>query len=197
MQLKLPIETEVFIEKVAPVRLASAIVERMDIRSIACSYSQMGRIEYPPRMLLKILLYAYIQHIYSSREIKRAYQEDIHFMYLLGEYPTPDHNTICRFRSKYLIGHEKELQEQMTAMLAEWGFVSLESVFIDGTKIEANANRYSFVWKKSTEKSRTKLQNKIAAELPNIISSADVKWHIPEEIEIRHLKKPRKKLYEK
>jgi hypothetical protein len=118
-------------------------------------------------------------------------------MYLLEEYPAPDHNTICRFRSKYLAGHKKELLEQMTALLIEWGFVSLESVFIDGTKIEANANRYSFVWKKSTEKSRTKLLAKIQSELPAVVASSGVKWHIPEEVEIRHLKKLRKKLYEK
>ena len=157
----------------------------------------MGRIEYPPMILLKILLYAYMRHIYSSREIERACRENVCFMYLLQGYPPPDHNTICRFRSKYLAGHEKELLEQMTALLAAWGFVSLESVFIDGTKIEANANRYSFVWKKSTEKSRTKLLAKIAAELPGVVSSSGVKWHIPEKLEIRHLKKLRKKLYEK
>ena len=56
MQLKLPIETGVFIEKAAPVRLVNAVVERMDIRNITRSYSRMGRIEYPPRVLLKILL---------------------------------------------------------------------------------------------------------------------------------------------
>ena len=107
----MPIETEVFIEKAAPVRLVNAVVERMDIRNITRSYSRMGRIEYPPRVLLKILLYAYIRHIYSSREIERACRENLHFMYLLGGYPPPDHNTICRFRSKYLAGHEKELLE--------------------------------------------------------------------------------------
>jgi hypothetical protein len=118
-------------------------------------------------------------------------------MYLLEGRSAPDHNTICRFRSKYLVGHEKELLEQMTAFLVEWGFVSLESVFIDGTKIEANANRYSFVWKKSTEKSRTKLLAKIQSELPDIVSSSGVKWHVPENVEIRHLKKLRKRLYAK
>jgi transposase len=196
-QLKLPIETEIFISKDAPVRLLNALVERMEISSITRSYSRMGRIEYPPKILLKILLYAYVRHIYSSREIERACRENIHFMYLLEGHPAPDHNTICRFRSKYLAGNEKTLLEQMTAFLVEWGFISLESVFIDGTKIEANANRYSFVWKKSTEKSRTKLLAKIQAELPTMIASTSVKWHIPDEIEIRHLKKLRKKLYEK
>ena len=196
-QLKLPIETEIFIAKDSPVRLLNAVVERMDIRNITRSYSRIGRIEYPPRILLKILLYAYMRHIYSSREIERACRENIHFMYLLEGYPPPDHNTICRFRSKYLAGHEKELLEQMTALLVEWGFVSLESVFIDGTKIEANANRYSFVWKKSAEKSRTKLLAKITSELPSVVASSGVQWRIPEEVEVRHLKKLRKKLYEK
>ena len=196
-QLKLPFETEIFIAKDSPVRLLNAVVERMDISNIMRSYSRMGRIEYPPRILLKILLYAYVRHIYSSREIERACRENIHFMYLLEGYPPPDHNTICRFRSKYLAVHEKELLEQMTVFLVEWGFVSLESVFIDGTKIEANANRYSFVWKKSTEKSRIKLLAKIASELPVVVASSGVKWHIPKELEIRHLKKLRKKLWKK
>jgi transposase len=196
-QLKLPMETEIFISKDSPVRLLNAVVERIDISSILRSYSRIGRIEYPPRILLKILLYAYVRHIYSSREIERACRENIHFMYLLEDHPAPDHNTICRFRSKYLVGHEKELLEQMTTLLVKWGFVSLESVFIDGTKIEANANRYSFVWKKSTEKSRTKLTAKIKSELPGLVVSAGVKWHIPEAVEIRHLKKLRKKLCEK
>ena len=196
-QLKLPVETEIFIAKDSPVRLLNAVVERMETSCILRSYSRMGRIEYPPRILLKILLYAYMRHIYSSREIERACRENIHFMYLLEGYLPPDHNTICRFRSKYLAGHEKELLDQMTRLLRDWGFVSMEAVFIDGTKIEANANRYSFVWKKSTEKSRTKLLEKITAELPGIVTSTGVKWRIPEAVEIRHLKKLRKKLHEK
>lgn len=178
-------------------RLLNAVVERMDLRNIMRSYSRMGRIEYPPRILLKILLYAYMRRIYSSREIERACRENVCFMYLLEGYSPPDHNTICRFRSKYLAGHEKELLEQMTTFLVEWGFVSMESLFIDGTKIEANANRYSFVWRKSVEKSRTKLLAKIKAELPALAESAGISWRIPENIEIRHLKKLQKKLYER
>jgi len=130
------------------VRLLNAVVKRMDLRNIMRSYSRIGRIEYPPRILLKILLYAYMRRVYSSREIERACRENVCFMYLLECYPPPDHNTICRFRSKYLAGHEKDLLEQMTRLLVSWGFVSMASVFIDGTKIEANANRYSFVWRK-------------------------------------------------
>ena len=79
----------------------------------------------------------------GSRELELACRENICFMYLLGDYPPPDHNTIARFRSKYLAENDQDLLEQMTAMLQAWGFISLENVFIDGTKIEANANRYS------------------------------------------------------
>ena len=177
--------------------MVSAVVERMDIRKIERSYSRFGRIEYPPRILLKILVYGYMRKIYSSRELERACRENICFMYLLGDYPAPDHNTIARFRSKYLAENEQDLLEQMTAMLQAWGFISLENVFIDGTKIEANANRYSFVWKKSTEKFFQKLREKILRELPKLVKSAGIRWHVGTTVEIHRLKKLRKKLYEK
>ena len=190
-------ETEIFIPKDSPVRLLNAVVGRMDVSKIERSYSRMGRNEYPPKILLKLLLYGYMRRIYSSRELERACRENLHFMYLLEGHPAPDHNTICRFRSRYLLGHEQELLEQMTKLLTSWGFVSMESVFIDGTKIEANANRYSFVWKKGTEKSRKRLLEKIQNTLPSMLKAAGVRWYLPQELELRHLKKLRKKLYEK
>ena len=188
-------ETEIFIAADDPVRLVSAVVERMDIKKIERSYSRDGRNEYPPRILLKVLIYAYMRQIYSSREIERACRENICFMYLLEDYPAPDHNTIARFRAERLRDVERELLEQFVAMLVEWGFVSLATVFIDGTKIEANANRYSFVWKKSTEKKLTTLRAQIRKELPGLVQNLRVKWHIPEVPQIHHLKKLRKKLY--
>ena len=191
-QLKLPMETEIFIAADNPVRLVSAVVERMDIKKIERSYSRDGRNEYPPRILLKVMIYAYMRMIYSSREIERACRENVCFMYLLGDCPVPDHNTIARFRAERLQGLEKELLEQFVELLAEWGFVSLATVFIDGTKIEANANRYSFVWKKSTEKKLTKLRAQIGKEMPGLVQTLGVKWHIPEEAQIHHLKKLRK-----
>lgn len=190
-------ETEIYIATDDPVRLVSAVVERMDLRKIERSYSRDGRNEYPPRILVKVLIYAYMRLIYSSREIERACRENICFMYLLGDYPAPDHNTIARFRSERLVGCEKELLEQVVALLVEWGFVSLATVFIDGTKIEANANRYSFVWKKSVEKKLKKLRGQIGKEVPGMVQSLNVKWHIPEDPQIHHLKNLRKKLYSK
>ena len=190
-------ETEIIIAADDPVRLVSAVVERMDIRKIERSYSQDGRNEYPPRILLKVMIYAYMRLIYSSREIERACRENICFMYLLEDNAAPDHNTIARFRSQHLLECEKELLEQFVAMLVEWGFVSLATVFIDGTKIEANANRYSFVWRKSAEKKIAKLKEQIKKELPVLKQSLALRWHVPEIPQILHLKKLRKKLYAK
>ena len=194
-QLKLPFATDILIPNDDPVRLLNAIVERMDISEIMHSYSRYGRIEYSPRTLLKILLYGYVRNIYSSRKLEQACRENINFMYLLEDHPAPDHNTINRFRSKYLLGHETGLLEQMTSMLMEWGFVSMESVFIDGTKIEANANRYTFVWKSRVLKNKEKLEEKIRSEVPGIVEELSVKWWIPETVKVHHLKKLRKKLY--
>ena len=178
--------------------LGTAIIRPPSVQmsqKIERSYSRDGRNEYPPRILLKVLMYGYLRLIYSSREIERACRENICFMYLLEDNPAPDHNTIARFRAERLRGLEKELLEQFVAMLAEWSFVSLATVFIDGTKIEANANRYSFVWKKSTEKKLTKLRAQIGKDLPGLVQNLGVKWHIPETAQIHHLKKLRKKLY--
>ena len=70
-------------------------------------------------------------------------------MYLLEGENAPDHNTIARFRSRHLPEVIEDLLNQMVQLLVEHGEISLEesAVFIDGTKIEANANKYSFVWK--------------------------------------------------
>ena len=196
-QLKLPMDTEIFIEADNPVRLVSAVVERMDIRKIERSYSHNGRNEYPPRILLKILIYSYMRMIYSSREIERACRENICFMYLLGDNPVPDHNTIARFRTGPMKEAKQDLLEQLVRMLEDWGYVSLVTVFIDGTKIEANANKYTFVWKKGVEKSVKKLKDRMQKELHGLLTAVGVKYHIPEEIQLHHLKKIRKKLYAK
>jgi len=95
-------------------------------------------------MLLKVLVYGYLCNIYSSRKLEDAVRENIHFMWLAG-MNTPDHHTINRFRSERLKENIKELFSQVVLLLAEAGMISLREVYTDGTKIEANANKYSFV----------------------------------------------------
>ena len=111
-------------------------------------------------MLLKVRIYAYLCNLYSSRKIEQALSENIHFMWLSGQNK-PDHNTINDFRGKRLQEHFKPIFHQVVLLLVEQGIISLKDIFVDGTKIEANANRYTFVWGKSIKTSKTRIEKQV------------------------------------
>ena len=194
-QLWIPLDCSIRIPENDPVRLLNAVAERMDYRQIEAAYSRYGRIEYSPKILTKILVYGYMRKIISTRKIEQACKENICFMYLLEGRKAPDHNTISRFRTNALRQEAgQELLKQLIGMLIEAGLVDLKAVFIDGTKIEANANKYSFVWKKAQVKKMAKLNERIKAELPEILKKAGLRFHIRETMQLRHLKKLMKQL---
>ena len=195
-QLWIPLDCSIRIPEDDPVRLLNAVAERMDYRAVEAAYSRYGRIEYSPKILTKILVYGYMRMLISTRKIEQACRENICFMYLLEGRRAPDHNTISRFRTKVLRQSTagQELLKQLIQMLIEAGLVDLKAAFIDGTKIEANANKYSFVWKKAQIKKLTKLNERIKAELPEMLKKAGIRFHIGDTIQLRHLKKLKKKL---
>ena len=192
----MPLNCEVNIEKNAPVRLLNAIMERMDYSKLNAAYSRYGRIEYSPKILLKIMVYGYMRKQISSRALEACCRENLHFMYLLEGQRAPDHNTINRFRENILTQEAgQDILRQLVVQLHESGLLSLDAAFIDGTKIEANANKYSFVWKKSTPKKTEGLLKKIHAELPAKLKEAGIRFYVPERIAIRQLKKLRKRIH--
>jgi transposase len=151
----------------SPVRLIHKIVDELDISALLSTYKGCGCSNYHPRMLLKVLFYAYLNNIYSCRKIEKVMQENIHYMWLSGsQYPS--FSTINRFRSEHLKDCINSLFVQVVAMLVELGYVSLEVQYIDGTKIESVANKYTFVWKKSVEHYKKNLQAKIRSILSQI-----------------------------
>ena len=196
-QVCLPLNIEKIIPSDEPVRLLSAVLEELNYSKLTATYSRLGRIEYSPRLLFKIVLYGCIRGIYQSREIERACRENVNFMYLLENKAAPDHNTIARFRRNHLPEAIEDLIQQLVELLIAHGEISFKesAVFIDGTKIEANANRYKFVWKTSTEKNLTKLKNTIREELPNLLDKAGISVPISNPIKVQRLKKIRKTLY--
>jgi len=117
-QLKLLMETEIYIPKDDPVRLLSAICERIDYEELYAAYSEEGRNEYAPRILFKVMTYAYMRKIYSTRGIERACRENVKFMYLLEDQRAPDHNTIGRFRKHRLRGAMEGLFQQLVELLS-------------------------------------------------------------------------------
>ncbi|UOY05677.1 IS1182 family transposase [Muricauda sp. SCSIO 64092] len=143
-----------------PVRVVNTILESIDLGGLEATYKGGGTSSYHPKVLLKILVYAYLRNLYSSRKIERALSENVHFMWLSG-CSIPDHNTINNFRSGRLKGRFKAIFNQVVALLAEQGYLSLRDIYVDGTKIEANANRYTFVWAKGTKTSRRRIEKQL------------------------------------
>ena len=143
----------------APVRLLDALVDNLMLDNVYKLYKPSGRKPYHPQMMLKVILYAYMNNIYSCRRIESLLKRDIHFIYLAG-YEQPDFITINRFRNRV----KKEINNiftQVVLVLAAKGLISLDVEYIDGTKIESKANKYTFVWKRTVEKNRAKLQEQI------------------------------------
>lgn len=159
-QLKLPIELEICIPDNHLVKIVNSAIEKMNIDPLIAKYKGGGTSAYHPKMMLKVLVYAYSQKVYSSRKIAKELRENIHFLWISGK-SRPDFRTINLFRSSIMKNVVDEVFASVVELLIQEGLVKLENYFLDGTKIEANANKYSFVWKKSTEKNKIKLQGKI------------------------------------
>lgn len=156
----LPPSLESLIALHHPVRAVNSVIDQLDLSPILQSYSGGGASSYHPRMMLKVLVYAYLRNIFSSRKIELAIGEHIHFMWLAGEN-RPDHNSINRFRSDRLKGVLKEVFSQVVLMLHEAGHLDIKDICTDGTKIEANANRYTFVWARSIQRNRARIAEQL------------------------------------
>lgn len=143
-----------------PVRVVNAVIDKLDINGLIDQYKPGGTSSYHPRMLLKVLLYAYINNIYSSRKIEEAVQQNINFMWIAG-MSRPDHNTINRFRGERLQKSLQPIFTQVVHLLCEEGLMNIKDLYTDGTKIEAGASRYSCVWGKSIEKNKEQITQQL------------------------------------
>ena len=160
-QIKLPLDVEILIPADDPVRLLSAFVEGMELSDLYQTYRKIKKNQATPRQLFKIMVYASMNRIYSSRDIETACRRDINFMYLLEGKPAPDHATFARFVSLHFAQCSKKTLAEVSKLLYSLGEISGKSIFIDGTKIESVANKYTFVWKKAVTKNQAKLFDKI------------------------------------
>lgn len=155
-----PPSLDEFIPSTPVVRVVSSIIDRFDLSGILESYRGDSNSCFHPWMMLKILVYAYLNNVYSSRKIERQLTENIPFLWLSG-WSRPDFRTINYFRGKRLKDHFDALFTQVVELLHSEGFVSLEVQYIDGTKIESASNTYRFVWRVSVEKYDARLKDKM------------------------------------
>lgn len=149
------------------VRVVNRVVDELDIEPLLAKYKGGGTSSYHPRMMLKVIVYAYTQKIYSSRKIEKALWENIGFMWISGGNK-PDFHTLNNFRGAVM----KEVVRKVFASLMEWlveeGYVKMENYFVDGTKVGANSNPHKVVWAKKTKRYKEQLQEQIETLLDEI-----------------------------
>jgi len=159
-QLVLPLDLEVRLHKNDIAFSIHHLVESIPEESFDSFYRQTGCPSYHPRMMLKLILCGYTQSAFSGRKIEDLTQDSLRMMWLAQGYE-PSYRTINRFRvnpdMKELI---RQCFVQFRVQLIQENLIDQEAIFIDGTKIEANANKFSFVWKKSIEKHHAHLIEK-------------------------------------
>ena len=194
-QIKLPLEMDAMIPADDSVRLLSAFVEGMDLSDLYATYDRVRKNQASPRQMLKIMIYASMNRLFSSRDIETACKRDINFMFLLEGMPAPDHATIARFISLHLSACSRELLANVTSMLYELGEISGKTVFIDGTKIESRANKYTFVWKKTISKNQARLFEKIVSFIEECEALYGIQVVYNGKATLHTMKRLRRKLY--
>ena len=193
-QIKLPLDLEISIPSDDPVRLVSAFVEEMDLSELYKTYGRIRKNQATPRQMLKLVIYAAMNRIYSSRDIRKACKRDINFMYLLEGMPAPDHATIARFISLHFSACARVLLAQMSDLLYLLGEISGKTIFIDGTKIESAANKYTFVWKRAITKNQARLYTKLTSFVAECEELYGIRTIYHDQISIHTLKRLKKQL---
>ena len=181
----IPPSFDELIDKNHPVRIVNDVVNKIDLQLLTEQYKGGGTSSYHPKMMLKVMVYSYLRNIYSSRKMEAALKENIHFMWL-SAMSTPDHNTLNSFRGQRLKETLKDIFTQIVQLLAAEGLVSLKEVYVDGTKIESVANRYTFVWGNSIKTNKEKIKKQI-----------DELWQYAQKVAAEELDEPEPPTFDK
>jgi transposase len=170
-QLKLGICSErvIQIEKEEFYRQVRDQLEGLDYTELYKAYSgSIRKTQVEPRILFELLVCAYAMGVYSTRKIEGLCRNHVQFLLILDGHEPPDHTTIARVRSGKATGKAiRNLYAQYTAKLEAMGEVNHDTAFIDGTKVESKANRYTFVWRKTVERELKKIKEQLKKRLPD------------------------------
>lgn len=165
--LLLPPRLEELIPDGHLVRVVNRVVDEIEISALVGKYKGGSTSAYHPRMMLKVLVYGYVERVYSSRQIAKALRENVNFMWLSG-MSQPDFRTINGFRGDRMKGVIEEVLASVVAVLVAEGYIQLENYYLDGTKIEANANKHRVVWAKRNRKYQEQLRERVKELLEEI-----------------------------
>lgn len=166
-QAQMILDLEIYIPAHHVARVIDEMIEAIPDEQLVAHYTGGGRSSYHPKMMLKAIHYGYSQKVYSCRGIEKLLQENVPAMWLAA-MQQPDFRTLNDFRGVRMKAFMDELFETMIRKLIADNYITMEQYFLDGTKIEADANKYSFVWKKSTLRFEEKLIEKMQSTLQHI-----------------------------
>ena len=163
-QLKLPLDIEKIIDISDPVYTFCEVMDHIDLsRYFVEKGYKTGRPRCDEQKLLKVILFAFMEHgISSLREIEKLCRTDIRYMYLLDDMKAPSFATFGNLIRNELTASIEQIFIDINTYIFQKDHVDLEHTYIDGTKIEANANRYTWVWKKSCFRNRNKVFEKVS-----------------------------------
>ena len=149
IQLKMPVDLEKKIEISDGVYVFREVIEHIDLqRYFVYKGNGKGRPRYARNNLLKIILFAFMEYGNpSTRFMAKLCRTDIRFMWLLEDLPAPSHMTLENFMKNELSGSMEEIFGDVNRYIFSVDHVDTEHTYIDGTKIEANANKYTWAWK--------------------------------------------------
>lgn len=156
----LPPSLDELVPKNHPVRVISRVVDSVKYDSLILEYKGGGCSAYEPRMMMKVVIYAYLSNVYSGRKIEEMLRDNVKMMWLSGQQ-YPDHNTITRFITTRLSNSLKTILTEVVLMLQDAGVLDIRELYVDGTKIEADANRFTFVWNKSIKTRKEKMLSQL------------------------------------
>ena len=200
-QLRLPLDLSTKIDICDPVVTFREVLEGVNLKKYLVNSKKetRGRDGYRLEILLKIVLFANMIQVRSTRKIESLCKNDIRFMWL-AEGEQPSHMTICNFINSYLTDNIENISNDIVEFIIQKEGLDISTVFIDGTKIEAFPNRYSWVWKKACITSRNRKFKQVSELLKEINESAviplDTYFPLHDEYQIEQLEEYLNKLNE-
>ena len=158
--IDLPVQIQSLVSDNALAQLINELVEGLSLEELSRYYSGKGCPAYHPKMLLKVWLYAYCNKVYTCRPLAKKLREDLVFIWLSGGQ-RPCFKTLSSFRSCRIQGIVDVMLSQVLTYLVEQGYVNLEDLYVDGSKWQANANKYKIVWDKNRQRYQQAVQQRI------------------------------------
>jgi transposase len=190
-QLKLPLSFDIKIPFDSEVRTFDEVFRRINLEKYLVQENLKGRIPYNPVNMIKLILFCQMENIKTLRDMAKAAQNDIRIMWLTDELK-PAHQTISQFMKYHLKENIEDIFHELNNYIIDKEKIDTNHLYIDGTKIEANANKYKFIWKGSIEKFRERLYQKITRQinrLNDIYQEMGIFFPVYETYEVEYIKK--------